>query len=150
MAGFVSEAVALAGIGQDFARADLMFFGIDHSGPSFEALVFLNNPGATVETERDPARGYAGSFFIFGHGGCAGDVGHCDVPVERRDFDWRPPHQLTPATRLLMVTDALRGLLRAGEETLVVSAVAIPTRPPEAGRELPQIERVSLALYAWP
>jgi hypothetical protein len=151
MASFVSEPIPLPGVARDLSRADVVFYGVDHSGPSFEALVFLNNPTATAETGREQAEGYVGSFFIFGHGGCAGDVGHCEVPSERRPFDWRPPHQLTPATRLVIVTESLRRLIQAGEETLVVSVVPIATRPPaESQGELLQIERVSLALYSWP
>ena len=107
-----------------FQRADLVFYGVDHSGPSFEARVYLNLPDADISTEHDhPA--YAGSFTIFGHGGCAGDAGHCDVPTEPRDpFDRRGPHGLTPQTRTVIVTDAVKRVL---EPTLVVTVV--PVRP---------------------
>src|SRR5690348_16357380 len=60
---------------KDFNRADLIFEGVDHSGPSFEGRVFLNNPNATADTPATAENGYAGSFHIFGHGICLGDVG---------------------------------------------------------------------------
>ena len=66
---------------------------------------------------------FAGSFTVFGHAGCAGDIGHCDVPSGPRDpFDRRPPHQLVPQTKTVIVTDALRQI--TGEE-LVISVVAV-------------------------
>src|SRR5437870_2263400 len=43
-----------------FTRADLEFRGVDHSGPSFEAWVFLNNDRAGPDTAPDTAGGYAG------------------------------------------------------------------------------------------
>src|SRR5947209_3919890 len=91
-----------------YSRVDLVFYGVDHSGPSFEARVFLNNSQATVRDDRDPAAGYAGSFTVFGHAGCAGDIGHCDVPSGPPDaFDRRPPHALTPQTKTVIVTEAV-------------------------------------------
>jgi hypothetical protein len=58
--------------------------------------------------------------YVFGHGGCFGDQGHCDVPMERQPFDLRPPHQLTPAKMWLEVTDAI-GRVAQGEESLALS-----------------------------
>jgi len=105
-----------------FARADLVFYGVDHSGPSFEARVFLNEPDASVSTARDDAA-FAGSFTVFGHAGCAGDVGHCEVPTGPRDpFDRRPPHALAPQTKTVIVTEALR---RVTGPELVITIVAV-------------------------
>ena len=75
---------------QDVTRVDLEFHGVDHSGASFEGRVFVNNPGADQNTELSPERGYVGSFHIFGHGGCYGDVGHCEVRAEPGRYDPRP------------------------------------------------------------
>jgi tyrosinase len=109
----------------EFARADLVFYGIDHSGPSFEGRVFINAPKADASTPRDDPH-YAGSFHIFGHGGCFGDPGHCDVRTEPVDaFDVRPPHQLVPATRTVIVTDAMRRLLGDEDEQVTVTVVAV-------------------------
>jgi hypothetical protein len=98
-----------------FARADLAFYEVDHSGPSFEARVYL---GAGRRLGRDagidhPA--YAGSLWIFGHGSCHGDEGHCEVPEERDPFDYRLPHHLEPAPRILTVTPAISRLVEAGK-----------------------------------
>ena len=36
----------------DLSRADLVFYGVDHSGPSYEARVFINNPAAAATRAR--------------------------------------------------------------------------------------------------
>ena len=123
MARFVSEPLDNpARAGQpEFSRADLIFYGVDHSGPSFEARVYLNEDAAGESTDRD-SDGFAGSFTVFGHGGCAGDEGHCEVPAGRDAFDRRPPHALTPQTKTVIVTDALR---KHGDDKLVVTVVPV-------------------------
>lgn len=122
----LSPGVAAGG----FTRADLVFYGVEHRGPSFEARVFLNAPEAGVDTALDLESGYAGSFVVFGHGGCFGGRGHCEVPPEPRDpFDKRPPHGMTPLTKLVEVTDALQRAREAGEK---ISVTVVPVQP---GRE---------------
>ncbi len=37
-----------------FNRADLNFYGVDHSGYSYEARIFFNNPKATAKRLRPP------------------------------------------------------------------------------------------------
>jgi hypothetical protein len=112
----------------DFVRAELQFHDVDHSGLSYEARIFLNRPdadtGTPLETEDDG--GYAGSFHIFGHGGCFGDVGHCDVPRDaRRSNDLRLPHPLTPHTKTVIITEPLRRLRdQADAATFTVTMVA--------------------------
>src|SRR5919108_5340178 len=92
-----------------FERADLIFEGVDHRNESFEARIFFDNPDADENTATDEESGYAGSFVIFGHGGCAGDEGHCEIPENPDDTDdLRLPHPLHPATKLVVVTDALK------------------------------------------
>jgi tyrosinase len=110
----------------DFHRADLEFEGVDHSGVSFEALVFLNNKNADARTAKTPANGYAGSFHIFGHGGCFGDVGHCEVQGLPRHYDPRPAHPLTPARKIVVATDAIRRALRKGK-SMTVTVVPVVT-----------------------
>src|ERR1051325_3295550 len=84
---YVSESIKLdiSKLENDFYRADLIFHGLDHSGPSYEGRVFINNTRANSETPEDPKEGYAGSFFVFGHGGCLGNENHCDInrPIMR-------------------------------------------------------------------
>jgi hypothetical protein len=107
----------------DFYRADLKFFDVDHSGATFEGRVFFNNPNAAEDTPKKPENGYAGSFYVFGHGGCYGDEGHCQVPKQRRPFDLRDPHPLTPKNFTVRVTDALRRELAKGLE---ISITVVP------------------------
>jgi tyrosinase len=109
-----------------FRRADLEFHGVDHSGPSFEARVFVNNPGANESTQMDLAHGYADSFFVFGHGGCFGEEGHCDVPTEpRRPNDLRPPHQLTPIDARVVATGPIQAALKSSADQLTVTVVPV-------------------------
>ena len=135
-----------ADIGTGYQRADLVFDGVDHSGGSFALRVFFNNPDATDKTEITGENGYVGAVYVFGHGGCFGDEGHCDVPASRRPFDYRPPHQLTPAKMWIEVTDAIRQF--AGrQEQLVITVV--PVMPGAVAEDSPvPFQKVSLVTYA--
>lgn len=149
-AGFVSPPIALAPLGGRFRRADLVFHGLDHSGPSYEVRIFFNRPDATADTPRTAVAGYVTSFFMFGHGGCAGQPGHCEVPSLRRAFDVRPAHQLTPATRWVTVTDAVRRAMGEGAELRVTAVpVVASARPRRAAgdEEVMALERVALVTY---
>jgi hypothetical protein len=108
-----------------FTRADLVFYGVEHRARSFEALVFLNAPEAGVGTPRDVAEGYAGSFVVFGHRACFGDEGHCEVPAERDPFDSRPPHPLTPHTKMVEITTALEHPRCAGERSISITVLPV-------------------------
>lgn len=142
---FTSKPIELPPVDRPFARADLVFHGVDHSGASFEAQVFLDPRGVGRDADSGH-RGYVGSFFIFGHGGCFGDVGHCDVPRERDPFDLRPPHQLEPAVRILTVTDAVRQLLEREAEAAKVTVIARTADRSPA--DVLDFETVRLATYA--
>jgi hypothetical protein len=142
---FVSDALELPSPEHAFNRADLLFYGIDHSGPSYEAQVFVAARGVGGEPNRDH-RAYVGSYFIFGHGGCFGDVGHCDIPTRRDDFDLRPPHQLEPATRIVTVTDALTAMLQQGLTTAKVTVVAHTEC--RASNDVLSFSTIRLATYA--
>lgn len=153
MASFVSNplTVTLTAPGEPYRRADLQFHGVDHGKASFEARLFINNRDAGPETPTDH-ESYAGSFWIFGHGGCAGDEGHCDPPTERRPFDFRPEHQLTAVSKVVVITEKLRELARPGEPFLVR---IVPYVRPENAEPLPanlvsdllQFDRVDLLTY---
>jgi hypothetical protein len=147
---FVSAPLPLAPrqLSGDFTAAELAFYDVDHSGPSFRALVFLDTPEADIETPLELDAGYAGHFVIFGHGGCVGDEGHCEVPEYYKDvFDSRPLHPLTPQTKLVDITEALRRR-EGGSRELVVTALPIIPGPdgPER-RDVLQFSSLRLLAY---
>ncbi len=109
-----------------FARADIVFEGVDQSGPSFEARVYLDNPGADATTGKSADEGYAGAFHVYGEGRPAG-----------------PP---APTTRYLTATEAVRRALRNGPD-IAVSVVAVAYGPaaPRPAIDL-HIERVSIVI----
>jgi hypothetical protein len=135
-----------------FARADLVFYGVDHSGASFEARVFIDNAEANAETPREDSS-YVGSFRIFGHGGCFGEEGHCDVPRGPHDsFDLRLPHRLLPYTKTVGITSFLRQRLQQGNSepiTIIVIPVARDLSSSQEGatEDLLAFERLALVTY---
>ena len=130
--------------GEDAYRADLVFYDVDHSGASYEARIFINSPEADADTPRDHPN-YAGSFHIFGHGGCYGDIGHCDVPTERDPFDLRPPHQLVPASKTVVITDAFKRIVGPQDETMTVTVVAFA--PGDTPNDVLQFDTIRLLTY---
>jgi hypothetical protein len=114
MDSYVSPPIKLtsAQAAREFDRADLVFYGVDAGGASFAANVFIDPADTKPDLTPSRTAGYAGFFFILGHGGCFGDVGHCDVPHERDPFDIGPPHGLTPQTKLVDITDELKASSR--------------------------------------
>jgi tyrosinase len=143
-----SPAIDLADIAPEFSRADIEFEGLDHSGSTYEGRVFLNNADADEDTETTLDNGYAGSYYIFGHGGCFGDEGHCDVKP-RSVYDPRPPHALWPTRKTVVATEAVRKAIEAGEPmTITVVPVVLATTDmvPE-DEELPKFELVSVITY---
>jgi tyrosinase len=107
------------------ARADLTFYGLDHSGPSYQVRVFFSNPSAGPGTPLTAGEGYVGKFSVFAHGGCFGEEGHCEVRPPVSPFDRRQPHPLAPIARYLTVTDAIRDLIGRGERSVTVTAVPV-------------------------
>ena len=142
---FTSDPLELPPANRAFTRADLIFYGIDHAGPSYEARVFMDQRGVSHGAD-STHRAYVGSFFIFGHNGCFGDVGHCDIPTERDPFDLRPAHQLEPALRVLTVTDAIHGLLERELDAAKVTVTAHTAG--KASDDILAFETVRLATYA--
>jgi hypothetical protein len=107
----------------EYYRVDIEFHGVDHSGPSYEGRVFLNKPNANKNTPLDYKNNYAGSYNIFGHGGCFGDIGHCDIKP-RRAYDSRAAHPLTPALKTIVVTNLIKKILKS-KQTITVTIVPI-------------------------
>lgn len=132
-----------------FTRADLEFHGVDHSGASYEARVFLNNPTADENTEPTLENGYVGSFHIFGHGGCFGDVGHCEINASPRAYDPRPSHPLQPIKKVLIATDAVKSSLAQGNEIsiTVVPMLSSWTEKCEDLENVLKFERINLVTY---
>lgn len=106
-------------------RADLAFEDVQHDGPSFRVLLYLNNADADQSTGRSAEAGFAAEFPVLAHGDCW-DAGHCESdrgPVS--PFDRRPMPPLTPIAISVEITDALKRL--EGQERVTVTALAFST-----------------------
>ena len=106
-----------------YTRAHLEVYGIDHFRPSYDVLVFFNDPDVTIEMASEERDSYAGRFSVFGHVVCYGSEGHCTVGLDQRRFDIRRSHPLTKAFKRIDVTDALRAAA-ATDEYIDVTLVA--------------------------
>lgn len=142
---FTSNPIELPPRDRPFVRADLLFYGLDHSGASYEARVFMDTRGVGRDAD-STHRAYVGNFFVFGHGGCFGDVGHCDLPSYDDDFDLRPAHQLEPALRIVTVTEAVKALL--GREAEVAKVTVVAHTEGTQSNEVLEFDKVRLATYA--
>lgn len=150
VARYVSEPIELspAAASGDYSRADLIFHGVDHSLASYEGRVYINAPRANAGTGREHPS-YAGSFHVFGHGGCFGDVGHCDIPTGPQDpFDLRQAHPLTPTAKVVIVTDALKRILADGggaSGSITVTVVCVA--PHRDSNDYLKFDEVRLVTY---
>jgi tyrosinase len=148
-----TETIALAAneLPSSLSRADLVMLDTEHGGHSFEARVFFNNTGANADTPPDDAHGYAGSFHIFGHGGCFGDAGHCVVNDRgKAPHDLRDAHPLSPIRTELTVTDALQRALQSGglkTVTLVPLALGRPLTADPANEDVLHYSSIKLLTY---
>ncbi|MBV9210528.1 MAG: hypothetical protein JOZ52_07860 [Acidobacteria bacterium] len=118
-----SKTVSVDELPPEYSRADLEFIGVDHSGPSYEARVYLNNPNADANTPATEEEGYAGSYHIFGHNGCYGDLGHCDVVTGQDEFDVRPSSPLQPIKKVVIATDAIK---KAAAQSAKITVTVVP------------------------
>lgn len=124
MTTFDAQSLEIPEDREAIGRADLVFYGVDHSTLSYEARVFFDNPKATEATPQSAEEGYAGSFTVFGHAGCYGGADHCAPDQRYRDeFDRRPPHPLVPFTRTVTVSEAIRRV--AGPSVGVTTVVVV-------------------------
>jgi len=103
--------------GLNFQRADILVHGVDQSGDSFEARVFLNNPEANRETPADPKHGYAGSFSVYGYGVWPEKPG--DPPLE-------PNTIRAPIEKDVIATEAVRA---AAAHSAYVVVTIVPVFP---------------------
>jgi tyrosinase len=130
-----------------FHRADLIFHGVDHSGDSYEGRVYVNEPDADAATGRQTSS-YVGSFHVFGHGECFGDVGHCELPTgPRQPFDLRPAHQLTPHTKVVIVTEPLRTIIAEADSRDSITVTVVAVVAGQASNKVLQFEEVRLLSY---
>ncbi len=105
---------------------ELVFSGVEQAGPSFEARVFLNNPGADESTAQTPETGYAGTFHVYGYGEPAPPA-----IAEARQQRASGGSPLAPIEKRLRIDEAaLRTALeRSGELTVTV----VPVRSDPGG-----------------
>jgi hypothetical protein len=130
-----------------FARADIELHGLSHRHDTYEGRVYLNNARASARTAPEARNGYAGSFFVFGHGPCYGDEGHCNLdPGPIHPFDYRRPDPLTAQVAVVNVTQRLLKLIDAGATELTVTIVPVDGAGKAAGDVL-EFERLSLITY---
>jgi hypothetical protein len=137
-------------LGPEFYRADLELQGVDHSGPSYEGRVFINNDTANDDTPTDANNRYVGSYYIFGHGGCYGDVGHCDMRRERTRFNLIP-NQLKPENISMIITPIIKDLKNNTQEFKITIVPVLSDSNP-MGRDIDlenivSIEKVILHAY---
>ena len=146
MRRFRSQPLDLAVDREDITRADLVFYGVDHSGPSYEARIFLDNPRASADTRRDIEKGYAGSFTV------SATVAATATPVTApprialatsSTSDRRTRSPPTPAPSPSPSAQAHNR--RAGH----VNVVAVPreSKDTPATTEIPAYERIRLLAY---
>ncbi len=121
---YLSKPLELPAAGLDFSRADLVLYGLDHSGPTYEGRIFIGAKRGLKQGAGSDDLAYAGSFFVFGNGSCHGDVGHCDVPEERDELDFRFAHHLTPGVEIVTVTESIRRLADDGRKAARVTILA--------------------------
>ena len=129
-------------------RADVELYGVNHSGMSYEGRIFLNNTTANQETPKTLDNGYAGSFFIFGHGGtCLGDVGHCVVRPNRRHYDLRRSHPLTPLYTRVIVTEVFEEIAKNNKE-ITISIVPVVTKTKKSyDQSILKFQKLTLVTY---
>jgi hypothetical protein len=134
-------------LGSDYTRADIELEGLDHSGSTYEGRIYLNNPDAGPDTDTTPENGYAGSYYIFGHGGCYGGEGHCEV-APRAPYDPRPPHPLSPTRAVVIATDAIRKAAAGPKMTITVVPVVMSTtdKVPD-DEQIPNFQSASVVAY---
>jgi hypothetical protein len=125
-----------------YKRVDLEFEGVEHDGPSYVALVYLNNRRVDAKTGRDPTKGFAAGFTVFAHGACWGGEDHCEVREQVTPFDRRPQHRLTPQNVTLDITDAVEAL--GAVEKVEVTVLASGTQD---GDDLLRFSELTLVTY---
>jgi hypothetical protein len=139
---FVSPPIPLNLAGKaGFDRADIEVHGIDQSGASFEARVFLNNPEATLETPRSAEQGYAGSFHVFGYGIWPGDIGKDQAEQAASAEVIR-----APISKTVIATEAVRRAAAQGKTARVTIVPVYPGQPPRDASDAFKLEEVKIVI----
>ena len=132
----------------EFYRADIEFHGIGHGTESYTGHVFLNNQEANLNTPKTLENNYVGSYHIFGHGGCFGDVGHCDIIKKDEKYDFRADHPLTRGFKRLIITEQLKILGKQSKEfTVTIVPVIKLDKNTMDIKEIVEVEKISLVTY---
>ena len=132
----------------DFYRADIEFHGIGHATESYTGHVFINNSKADFKTLRTLENNYVGSYYIFGHGGCFGDIGHCDIIKKDDKYDFRADHPLTRGFKRLIITEQLKVLgSKSKEFTVTIVPVIKSDKKTMDIKEIVEIEKISIVTY---
>jgi tyrosinase len=143
-----SRKISVKELPESYSRCDIEFIGVDHSGASYEARVYLNNPKADINTEPTEANGYAGAYHIFGHGGCFGDLGHCDIYGTRDIFDPRPSHPLEPIRKVIIATDAVKRAAAQGKDiTVTVVPVVMAWNEKAPAENVLKFDHINVVTY---
>lgn len=128
-----------------FGQARLEFHNLRKTKESYEIRVFTNSPHCDVETDRGGNANYAGSLYLFGHGGCWGAPGHCDLPEEPRDkFDHRPEHHLVPYNTFIDVTGAVRAALEDAQTELTLHFVVVDAKGKQVKPSVVEYDGIAL------
>jgi hypothetical protein len=132
--------VPLGAKGIHFDHADIEFEGVDQSGPSFEARVFLNNPQANAKTPPTPENGYAGSFHVYGYGIWPEDVGK-----DAQERAAGAERIRAPIHKTVVATEAVRTALSHGEE-VTITVVPVFGNPPQDADGALKLEDVRIVV----
>jgi tyrosinase len=145
--------IEINAIGNDFERAYLRLYDLEHTEKTYEIRVFANReetPDAT--TPLTDEQHYLGLLVLLGHGNCPGAPGHCDRKATTAD-GLRQEHHLSPGLALLDVTKGLMSLKenrtlangKVGEENLSLSLVVVDLLNQQVSHEQIQFARLSLS-----
>jgi tyrosinase len=145
--------VKLDPVENNFERAYLRLYDLEHTEKTYEIRVFANQEGTPdATTPLTDEQQYFGSFVLLGHGNCPGAPGHCDRKAMTAD-DLRQEHHLSPGVALLDVTKGLMNLKEnhtstngeVGVGPISLSIVVVDLLNQQVSHEQIQFARLSLS-----
>jgi len=118
----------------ELARADLTFYGLDHSGPStrYASSSTTLTPDLLRRSPRTPVSPAGSRYSV-----TAAASGRRTLrdPGTRQRVRPAPAPPLAPAVRALTVTDAIRDLIQRDARTVAITAVPVVRPSPLADAE---------------